>query len=66
MCPEKALVVQPGDNGTKLMTVEAWKCTSCGKCVKACSKKAINGMSELGVPHLGKVLLKRLKKETTV
>lgn len=66
MCPEKALIVQPGDNGTKLMTVEAWKCTSCGKCVKACSKKAINGMSEMGVPHLGKVLLKRLKKETTV
>lgn len=66
MCPEKALTVQTGADGTKLVTVEAWKCVACGKCVKSCSKKAIDGMAEMGVPHLGKVLLKRLKKETTV
>lgn len=66
MCPEKALAVREGQDGSKFVTVEAWKCVACGKCAKTCTKKAIDGMSEMAVSHLGEVLIKRLKKETTV
>lgn len=66
MCPEKALAVQKGADGSNLVTVEAWKCLACGKCAKTCTKKAIDGMAKMSVPHLGTVLIKRLKKETTV
>lgn len=66
MCPEKALSVHEGEDHVKLVTVEAWKCVACGKCVKYCTKKAIDGMADMRAPHLGMILIKRLKKETTV
>lgn len=66
MCPEKALTLRDGENGVKLVTVDAWKCVACEKCVKSCSRKAISGMTDMAVPHLGTVLIKRLKKEATV
>lgn len=66
MCPEKALTVREAEDGTKLVAVAVWKCIACGKCIKTCTKKAIDGMLDMGVPHLGMVLIKRLKKETTV
>lgn len=63
MCPEKALDICPLDSGGKAVTVEVWKCTACGRCLKSCTKKALDGLIAMGTPHLGKVVLKRLKKE---
>lgn len=66
MCQEKALAIQIGADGTRLVTIEPWKCTACRKCTKTCTRKAIDGMGQMQVTHLGAVLMKRVKKETTV
>lgn len=61
-CPEKALDFKPSDDGeTFMVTVEAWKCTACGVCEKICREKAITGMSPMAIPHIGKVMVKRVK-----
>jgi len=65
MCPEKALGLRETDDA-RLVTVDVWKCVACGKCTKFCTRKAVAGLQDMGVTHLGTVLIKRLKKEKTV
>ena len=65
MCPEKALEIkQSPDGATFTVAVDAWKCTGCGACVKMCHEKAIDGLKPMSIPHLGRVLLKRIKRYT--
>ncbi len=60
-CPEKALKIIKSADGEKFsVAVEVWKCTGCGACKAACREKSISAMASMAVPHLGKVLIKRL------
>ena len=59
-CPSQALKLLPSADGQSFtVAIEAWRCSGCGKCVRACKEKAIDGLRELRVPHLGAVALKR-------
>lgn len=61
-CPEKALDFRKSaESDTFTVTIDAWKCTDCGGCVKACREKAVEGMGEMSLAHLGTVLIKRGK-----
>ncbi len=59
-CPTSALCFRTLPDGKHFAAVvEAWKCTACGRCADACREKAISGIREMRISHLGPVAVGR-------
>nr|MCR5088702.1 4Fe-4S dicluster domain-containing protein [Oscillospiraceae bacterium] len=64
ICPQKALVFGPAEEGRKTVFITPWKCTACALCSRLCPYGGISGMHEVRVPHLKELALVRVNTES--
>lgn len=68
-CPQKALKITTpegkllagAEDSHLLVTVESWRCVSCGICQRTCRYEGISGMGTMKMSTLGRVALKKLE-----
>ena len=63
ICPQKAIRIQPEENGNSLIFVTPWKCSACTLCVSLCLKGGIAELHPVAVPRLTELALVRVKPE---